>query len=99
MSDTKSPFPPEVVERAIDAGMKAFDDAPTDMSLSHDEQERAWRRARFNAEFSVIADYLRSEEARERAKSALFELDARGEGDGYGNQVDAVIAALLGELA
>ena len=98
MADRSSPFPPEVVERAIDAGMKAFDDAPTDMSLSHDEQERAWWRARFNAEFSVIADYLRSEEVRERGNTGI----RAGACITYRRAelaFDAVIAALLGELA
>lgn len=86
---SRTPFPPEVEERAIEAGKRAFDDCIGD-------DEEAWHRARFEAHWSVIADYLRSEEARERAVEAVDDLAIYGENPSVA-YVDAVIAALLGE--
>lgn len=80
-----APFPPEVVERAIAAGIKVADDCITD-------SEHTWHVARFNAHWHVIADYLRSEEARGKVRDAILE----NSGESVGTVSRAAIAALLG---
>ena len=72
-----SPFPADVVERAE----AAFD-------VESVEDRRALHRA-----LSVIADYLRSEEGRERVRDAVLS----NSGGSLGTVATAVISALLGE--
>lgn len=83
-SGNESSFPPEVVERAHEAAEAA-------LAARHGSPHDA-----VDAALSVIADYLRSEEARGRAKRALQSLEYQDAADGWDNEVDAVIAALLG---
>lgn len=89
---TGSPFPPEVVERALAAGEDAYNRSRAEDD-DESSREGAWGEARFWAHWHVIADYLRSEQARERVRDAVLS----NSGGSLGTVATAVISALLGE--
>ena len=95
-----SPFPPEVVERAAkaiwDRDPVVRDNEDVDLPTPFGwlpEEDRADLVKDAQAALSVIADYLRSEEARERVRDAVL----INSGGSLGTVATAVISALLGE--
>ena len=82
-----SPFPPEVVER-----LKNHLATELHGMMKVELPTNRWRELA-DSVASVVADYLRSEEARERVRDAVLS----NSGGSLGTVATAVISALLGE--